>query len=86
MVAPVSLRENLNALFDREITHQNSGRPARITAKFNRLADQQIIEKLYEVSRAGVQIDLIVRGICMLGRAFQVFRITSGCAILSGAF
>jgi polyphosphate kinase len=66
MVAPVSLRENLNALFDREIAHQNSGRPARITAKFNRLADQQIIEKLYEVSRAGVQIDLIVRGICML--------------------
>ena len=66
MVAPVNLRENLNALFDREIAHQNAGRPARITAKFNRLADQQIIEKLYEVSRAGVQIDLIVRGICML--------------------
>jgi polyphosphate kinase len=66
MVAPVSLREKLNELFDREIEHQREGRPARIIAKFNRLADQQIIEKLYDVGRAGVQIDLIVRGICML--------------------
>jgi polyphosphate kinase len=66
IVAPVNLRENLNLLFDREIAHQQNGRPARIIAKFNRLADQQIIEKLYEVSRAGVQVDLIVRGICML--------------------
>ena len=66
MVAPVNLRETLNQLFDREIAHQQEGRPARIIAKFNRLADQQIIEKLYEVSKAGVQVDLIVRGICML--------------------
>ena len=66
MVAPVDLREKLNALFDREIEHQRAGRPAHIIAKFNRLADLQIIEKLYEVSRAGVKIDLIVRGICML--------------------
>lgn len=66
MVAPVDLREKLNALFDREIEHHRAGRPAHIIAKFNRLADLQIIEKLYEVSRAGVQVDLIVRGICML--------------------
>ena len=66
MVAPVDLREKLNALFDREIEHKRAGRPAHIIAKFNRLADLQIIEKLYEVSRAGVQVDLIVRGICML--------------------
>jgi polyphosphate kinase len=66
MVAPVDLREKLNALFDREIEHKRAGRPAHIVAKFNRLADLQIIEKLYEVSRAGVQVDLIVRGICML--------------------
>ncbi len=66
MVAPVGLREKLNELFDREIEHQRAGRPAHIVAKFNRLADLQIIEKLYEVSRAGVQVDLIVRGICML--------------------
>jgi polyphosphate kinase len=66
MVAPVNLREKLNALFDREIEHKRAGRPAGIVAKFNRLADQQVIEKLYEVSRAGVKVDLIVRGICML--------------------
>jgi polyphosphate kinase len=66
MVAPVNLREKLNALFDREIEHQRAGRPAHIIAKFNRLADLQIVEKLYEVSQAGVKVDLIVRGICML--------------------
>jgi len=66
MVAPVDLREKLNALFDREIEHQRAGRPAHIIAKFNRLADLQVIEKLYEASRAGVKIELIVRGICML--------------------
>ena len=66
MVAPVDLREKLNDLFDREIEHQRAGRPAHIIAKFNRLADLQIIEKLYEVSQAGVRVDLIVRGICML--------------------
>ena len=66
MVAPVNLREELNALFDREIEHQRAGRPAHIIAKFNRLADLQIVEKLYEASRAGVKVDLIVRGICML--------------------
>ena len=65
-VAPVNLRENLNELFDREIAHQQAGRPARIIAKLNRLADRQITEKLYEVSRAGIKVDLIVRGICML--------------------
>ncbi|HEU4511019.1 MAG TPA: polyphosphate kinase 1 [Pyrinomonadaceae bacterium] len=66
MVAPIDLRQKLNALFDREVEHKRAGKPARIIAKFNRLADLQIIEKLYEVSQAGVQVDLIVRGICML--------------------
>src|ERR1700752_754250 len=66
MVAPVELRDKFNALLDREIEHKRNGRPARVIAKFNRLADLQIIEKLYEVSRTGVEVDLIVRGICML--------------------
>ncbi|HEU4835861.1 MAG TPA: polyphosphate kinase 1 [Pyrinomonadaceae bacterium] len=66
MVAPIDLREKLNTLFDREIEHQRAGRPAHIIAKFNRLADLQVVEKLYEASRAGVKIDLIVRGICIL--------------------
>jgi polyphosphate kinase len=66
MVAPVELRDKFNALLDREIEHKRMGRPARVIAKINRLADLQIIEKLYEVSRAGVEVDLIVRGISML--------------------
>ncbi|MEK6280301.1 MAG: polyphosphate kinase 1 [Acidobacteriota bacterium] len=65
-VAPVNLREKITELIDREIRHQQSGEPARIVAKINRLADKQIIEKLYEASNAGVRIDLIVRGVCML--------------------
>jgi polyphosphate kinase len=65
-VAPVSLRENMYALIDREIEHHRAGRPARIVVKCNRLADRGMIEKLYEASRAGVKIDLIIRGICML--------------------
>ena len=66
LVAPVRLREDLNALFDREIEHKRAGRPAHVIAKFNRLADLQVVEKLYELSQAGVKIDLIVRGICIL--------------------
>ena len=66
MVAPVALREQLNGLFDREIEHKRLGRPAHIIAKLNRLADLQIVQKLYEVSQAGVTVELIVRGICML--------------------
>ncbi len=65
-VAPVNLREKLSALIDREIVHQLAGRPAHIVVKLNRLADKGMIEKLYEASQAGVKIDLIVRGICML--------------------
>lgn len=66
MVAPVALREKFNELLDREIEHKRRGRPARVIAKLNRLADLQIVEKLYELSQAGVKVDLIVRGICML--------------------
>jgi polyphosphate kinase len=66
IVAPVNLREKMTALIDREIEHQRAGRRGHIMAKINRLADTQIVEKLYEASAAGVQIDLIVRGICML--------------------
>jgi len=65
-VAPVSLRQRMTQLIDREIAHAREGHSAGIIAKLNRLADKQVIEKLYEASNAGVKIDLIVRGICML--------------------
>ncbi len=65
-MAPVTLRSQITALIDREIENQKAGRPGRIVAKFNRLADKQMIMKFYEAARAGVKIDLIIRGICML--------------------
>ena len=66
MVAPVNLRDRMLALIEREIDHAQAGRPARIAAKINRLTDLEIIDALYRASQAGVPIDLIVRGSCML--------------------
>jgi polyphosphate kinase len=66
LVAPVNLREKMTSLIDREIAHARAGETAYISAKINRLADKEIIEKLYEASQAGVRIELFVRGICML--------------------
>lgn len=66
LVAPINLREKMLELIRREGEHAKKGLPAKIVAKVNRLADVEIIEALYEASKAGVQIDLIIRGICML--------------------
>ncbi len=66
LISPVNLREKLMELINRETDHAMAGRDARIMAKLNRLADPKIIEALYAASDAGVQIDLIVRGVCML--------------------
>jgi polyphosphate kinase len=66
LVAPISLRQRFEELIEREITHARAGRPARLIFKANALADPRIIRLLYEASRAGVQVDLIVRGVCML--------------------
>ena len=66
MVAPVNLRARMLGLIEREIGHAKAGRPARIAAKINRLTDLEIIDALYRASQAGVPIDLIVRGSCML--------------------
>ncbi|MFN2499861.1 MAG: polyphosphate kinase 1 [Pyrinomonadaceae bacterium] len=66
MVAPVNLRQRMLALIEREIDHAQAGRPARVMAKINRLTDLEIIDALYRASQAGVPIDLIVRGSCML--------------------
>ena len=65
-LAPLWLRGKLWSLIEREKEHAKNGRPARIIAKMNSLCDPGIIEALYDASEAGVEIDLIVRGICCL--------------------
>ena len=66
MVAPVNMRERMIQLINREAEHARAGRPARMVIKINRLADIEIINALYDASQAGVKIDLIVRGVCIL--------------------
>ncbi len=65
-VAPLNLGKNCVALIDREAAHAKAGRPAFIVAKVNSLLDKDIIQALYRASRAGVHVELIVRGACAL--------------------
>jgi len=66
MISPVTTQETLHRLIDREIQKSNPKTPGRIIAKMNALVDAKTVRKLYEASRAGVHIDLLVRGICCL--------------------
>lgn len=66
VVAPINLRQRIEALIKREIRHQQHGERGHLIFKMNALVDQEMIDLLYEASRAGVQIDLLVRGICCL--------------------
>jgi polyphosphate kinase len=66
LVAPVDLRERLQGLIEREIAHALSGRGGRLIFKLNAVVDPLMIDLLYRASQAGVQIDLIARGICSL--------------------
>ncbi len=64
--SPISLRRSLIEHLEREMANAEAGRPAAVWAKLNALVDSDIIDALYRASRAGVQIDLIIRGICCL--------------------
>lgn len=66
VIAPLNLREHLIEMIDGEIASAKDGKPGAIWAKMNALVDVDIIEALYRASDAGVQIDLVVRGICCL--------------------
>ena len=66
LVAPMILRARFLELIEREAMHAQAGRPARIVGKMNALVDADVIDALYRASQAGVDIDLIVRGICCL--------------------
>jgi polyphosphate kinase len=66
LVAPLDLAEKCMALIEREAAHARAGRPARIIAKMNSLLDKNVVQSLYRASQAGVDCDLLVRGICSL--------------------
>ena len=65
-MAPLAMRDKIYGLIDTEIAHALAGKPASIWVKLNSLVDTGIIDKLYEASDAGVEIELIIRGICCL--------------------
>ena len=66
LVAPVTLRERIQVMIEREIEHQRKGRGGHLIMKMNALVDRKMIQLLYQASQAGVQVDLLVRGICCL--------------------
>jgi polyphosphate kinase len=66
LVAPLTMAESFRGLIRREQEHAQAGRPAHIVAKMNALLEPSVIEALYQASQSGVEIDLIVRGLCIL--------------------
>jgi len=66
LVAPLTMAESFLGLIRRETEHARAGRPAHIVAKMNALLEPSVIEALYDASNAGVEVDLIIRGLCIL--------------------
>jgi polyphosphate kinase len=66
LVAPLTMAESFLGLIRREQEHAQAGKPAHIVAKMNALLEPSIIQALYQASQAGVEIDLIIRGLCIL--------------------
>lgn len=66
LVAPINIRERMNAMIEREIDHQKDGGNGHLIFKTNAVVDKKMIKQLYKASMAGVKIDLLVRGICCL--------------------
>ncbi len=75
LVSPVNMRRQLIALIDKEIKTARSGKAASITLKVNSLSDEQLITKLYEAARAGVAIEMVIRGICCMLTENNKFKI-----------
>jgi polyphosphate kinase len=66
LVAPINLRDRMRALIEREIAHAEAGRGGHLVFKINALVDHEVIVALVRAARAGVKVDLLVRGICCL--------------------
>jgi polyphosphate kinase len=71
LVSPVGVRVGLTELIEQEIEHHKAGKKARISIKVNAIVDEEIIDSLYKASRAGVPIDIVVRGMCALKPGVQ---------------
>lgn len=81
LVSPFNNRRKINALIQREIVLAQSGKPASICIKVNNLVDAKMIAKLYEASKAGVRIRMIIRGVCAL--VPQVKRVSENIEVIS---
>jgi polyphosphate kinase len=86
IVAPVTMRDRLEALIEREIAHKLAGRPSRLLFKMNALVDERLIRSLYRASQVGVEIDLLVRGICCLRPGVPGLSATIRVASVVGRF
>ena len=75
LVSPVNMRKQLLAFTDKEIKTAKAGKAAAITLKLNSLSDELLIAKLYEAARAGVEIKMVVRGICCMLTESSKFKI-----------